>query len=489
MKGRWMNRNVINAMARYVHTGFITIALCIGTLIFFPQKTYATPLNNVQDTLTIHSVKGTDKFFTKTKGKGEISFNLSPFYQHTNTARNDGGTRVLLGERLGKWNMLGLFYGPAAAPKDFESYTALNGAKTDVSGLNTITTYSKDITKEENYDPDNADIKLGSFDKVDLRFEKLGVRSQLTMCFDMGFGLSIKGGVVNYKQSPTFSYPTTSTATPAAASGGEGGAAPAPTATTSELRVKLNECLMSAQKRDAIFKDLDIDVKDVQKSALEDMHMQVFWTHPFDLKDKSETAVTVAPYIAAGVWLPTGDEQNSKKAFSLATGNDGFFGITTELALNFDFPGMIQMSIGGGSLFFNSRELTNYRVPSSLYQSGIYPWKTSISKEPGITWYANASLKAESFIPDMSLYLDYVFSYHDKDTITLKEKDSTRRAAFATGLPRLIDESAWKNQQFNLGLKYNITKTLAFGGLIQAHISGVRVYRGTTFLGSMTLSF
>ncbi len=489
MKGRWMNHTIV---ARYVHTGFLTIALCIGALIFFPKKAHATPLNNFNDTAVIHSVKGTDKFFTKVKGKGDICFHLSPFYQHTHTARNGDGTKVLLGERLGKWNMLGLFYGMAAAPQDIGSFSNLNNAKTNVSGLTTITYNNKDITDVSNYDPNNPDIKLGYFDTVDLRYEKLGVRSQLSMNFGFGLGLSIKGGVVNYKQSPTFNYQPTATATATPAAGGEGGASPATTsAITSDptLRGKLNDYLMSQQVRDLIFSEIDLDIKEVQKSALEDMHMQLFWTHPFDLKEKNETTVTIAPYIAAGVWLPTGDEQNSKKAFSLATGNDGYFGISTEIALNFDFPGMIQVGIGGGSLFFNSRELTNYRVPSSLYQSGIYPWKTSISKEPGITWYANASIKAENFISDLSLYLDYVFSYHDKDTISLKEKNSDRRAAFAAGLPRLIDESSWKNQQFNIGLKYNVTSVLAFGGMIQGHVSGVRVSKGTTFLGSMTLSF
>src|SRR5437868_4520221 len=101
----------------------------------FTQQCYGTPLNNVYDTQPIYSVFGADKFY-KRRECGQVRFVISPLYQQTSTARDNKGTKVPAGDRLGKWNMFGLFFGPEGAPLDFSvpgtDYPRLRAAQNSV---------------------------------------------------------------------------------------------------------------------------------------------------------------------------------------------------------------------------------------------------------------------------------------------------------------------------------------------------------------------
>jgi hypothetical protein len=478
----------MNSPKRYGRHFYLIIGSLV--LLFTTTRLSAALLNSVQNPNIIHTVLGTDKFYTKKKNKGEIKFHFSPFFQHAGAARDKSGRVTPIGDRLGKWNMLGLFFGRNAAPKVYTSYPNLYQAYQNIHNLPNIYTNLKDYTDETKYDPDKD--TDGSFNTVDCTYEKLGVRSQLTFDFGFGLGLGARFGVADHRQTASFAYPVTAAvAAPAAGSGDSGGSGGTPTtpATASTLRTKLYEYLMSPQARNPIFQELGLDVNEVRKTTLEDTQLYLSWTHPFDLKEKSELTVTMAPYLSLGLWLPTGSTRNQQQAFATPSGNDGIYGASVDGSFNFDFPGMVQVGFGGGALISSTKDFKNYRVPSSLSQNSIYPWTTSISKRPGITWYANVSLKAENFIPDMGIYFDYIYSYHEKDAITLKESDQTRAATFANGLPHLVEESNWKAQQFNLGLSYRVTPVLGFGAAVQSLISGVRVYKATTVMGSMVLTF
>jgi hypothetical protein len=448
---------------------------------------------------------GTDKFMTvkrdSTGGadkhrKGEVRLHLSPFYQHANMARNGNGTSVPLGDRLGRWNMLALFFGEGAIfPKTIAAnYTKLNSAKNKLSTFSTTGTAGtvqppfniqgvdtggagtpgyRDCTLEANYNPD-TDFDIGSYAVDKAKFEKLGIRGQITIELGSGFGISLKGGANDYKMgsqitTTAVSYPLNNYLT---------------------SKEQFYKDLMNSQVRNDIFKEIGLDANPVHKSSIEDFIMQAYWHGPIDLRDShGDVAVTIIPYIAAGALLPVGNERDYDKIYAVPSGNDGFAGLVFDAALNFDFPGTVQVGVGAGLLASNTRDIKNVRVPSSQYQSGIYPWKTDIKKQLGVTWYANASLKAEDFIKDLAFYLDYVYTCHESDDVTLKETDATRKAAFNNGLDKFKRETAWKNQQFDVGLNYKVTPRLAFGAAVQSHISGVNVFKTTTVMGSMTLMF
>ncbi len=489
-------------------------------------KLGATPMNNVSDSQPFHTIQCSDLFYTK-KQKGEIRLHLSPFFQHAGAARNDKGRRVPLGERLGHWNMSGLFFGKAAAPltapgafdTDYPAIKAAEGflkALTDNAGIETPSPFDnfKNLEKEDLFSTDNT---ASSFVAVDVEHEKLGLRTQLSCDFGFGLGISIKGGVVDYKERPHFGVvglsgdlshipplqqpPNAGTpeidpvkvAANLAPSAGE----------NKDAHYTVYNILFAPTAREKLFKEIGLDIGEVRETCLEDTHMQLYWHFPYEMKEKGELSVTMVPCFAVGAWIPTSPVKDQDKAFSIDTGNGGFYGFTLEGSLAFDFPKLVQTSFGGGAVISMEKDFKNYRVPSSnpvdpatdpvtyypIKQSGFYPWKTTIARKPGVTWYGNASFKADGFNDALSLYFDYIYTYHQKDSITLRETNETRSKAFALGVQKLEEESNWKTQLINIGLDYRINPNLAFGGAVQSMIGGVRVFKTTTVMGSMTLSF
>ena len=171
----------------------------------------------------------------------------------------------------------------------------------------------------------------------------------------------------------------------------------------------------------------------------------------------------------------------------MPTGNDGHVGVTVEGSMNFDFIRMIQLSLGAGASFYESKKINNFRVPSSVYQSGIYPWKTKIERRPGPVWYANFSMKVHDFIDSFSFFFDYIYTQHNKDDITIREPDPDRAKFFH---PEILEKvSRWKSNIIHAGINYSVTPGLEFGMSFNTHISGRRVYRTTAILGTMNFIF
>lgn len=491
----------------------LPVVVCVVVLFgAVASRVQATPMYNVTDTQIIHTVQGTDKFYTK-KQKGEIRLHLSPFFQHAGAARNDKGRRVPMGERVGKWNMSGLFFGQAAAPLAFASYPMLNNVfgtqiKNDnsiadpavtIAEVGAITTFNyKNLTNEGDF---SLESNIPAFmPTVDVKHEKMGLRGQLSCDFGFGLGVSVKGGVVDYKERPNFDIGKRMRQ---AVGLDTTAAEPAFGTKEQDVLSGLYKYIFSPVAREKLFKEIDVDASEIRDTCLEDMHMQLFWHFPYEMKEKGELSVTMIPGLAVGAWLPTGKVKDSRRIFSIDTGNGGFYGLTFEGSLGFDYPKLLQASFGAGALVSMSKEFKDYRVPSSgkyvggalngqqipIKQSGIYPWRTTVGITPGVTWYANASLKADGFSGALSFYFDYIYTYHQKDTIHLRESNTTRSEAFKLGPAKLSEESNWKTQLMNFGLDYRINQHLSFGSGLQAMIGGVRVVKTTTVMGSMTLTF
>jgi hypothetical protein len=225
---------------------------------------------------------------------------------------------------------------------------------------------------------------------------------------------------------------------------------------------------------------------------MEDTHVQLSWQIPFDLKEENETVATIAPWLAVGGWLPSGNKKDYDKAFDLSTGNNGHTGVTAECSINLDFPGTIQIGVGGGALWLQDEDFDNFRLPSNQYQSGFYPWATKVNVDPGMTWYFNVSFKAENFIPQISgfsFFFDFVYTYHEHDDYTVNELSSIKKAYFDSSLKYIKENSSWKSQLVNFGVNYQPTNHLTLGFLVQAPVSGIKVYRSVTSMGTISFTF
>lgn len=502
---------------------------CVLLSYIIAQTCQATPLNNVFDTQPIYTVYGLDKYYTE-KCRGEIRFHLSPFYQQTSTARNGQNRKVPAGDRLGEWNFLGIFFdAKEAASKNFNSsnYPKTFASQTVVSNITsqapaTIPTpglsenryrvgpvtppgikpevLAGGLTNKQNFAQEEP---IWAYVSVPLNYEKIGLRSQLAFDFGFGLGVTAKGGVVDVRQrrqafryEPLFDADRQSIArTPAE---------PAATEDDKVDAANLYRALFDPDVFDAIGQELDYSVRSQHHASAEDLHLQAHWHIPFDLYDNRErVTMSMIPYFAVGVWLPTGRTTSYNKAFSVPTGNDGYYGFTADFSIALDFPVIpkdgqtLQWNVGGGVLgFTEERKISNYHVPTSnqndrrmQLQAGIFPWTTTIEKTPGITWYMNASMKAENFLDGLSAYFDFIYTQHLRDRITIQEPNAVKAALFNMGLSTLKRNSEWKNQQVNAALNYKLAEMLSFGAGVQAHISGTRVYRSVTLLSSLTFTF
>ncbi len=483
---------------------FFTVILLLLTV-----SLGATPQYNIYDPAIVHTVYGTDKFY-KEREKSEFTLHISPFYQHTTTAsqqlgenqQNGVSNKVPIGNRLGRWNMVALYYNPADtiptnsplgqartqiiesektnSQSSAQSITLFTGQNFNLSGVPSIPAPSVNANLID-------ESTAGTIATVAVNYERLGVRGQVAFDFAFGLGMSIKGGVVDYKQAPTFTaYAGSSTSSTVATETGAG-ATTVKGPTTSPGQTVLSQ-LNTQGQREAIAQQFGLNLSEQRLTTLEDTHVGLHWSIPFKIHEKEEHVYTMAPYFSIGAWIPTGSEFDQNKAFSVATGNDGFPGGTAEFSLNFDFPKMLQIGFGAGAAFFGTRTLTGQRVPTSELQVGIIPWKTTITKRPGPTWYFNVSLNSEQFTSGFSFYFDYIFTQHIKDSITLQETNSTRLMAFQKGVESMVSDSSWKAQHFNLGFKYDISSMCSISLGAQGYISGIRSCRVTTVLGSVSIA-
>ncbi len=542
------------------NAGTMVIIACIVACLHLSSVS-ATPLNNVFDPQPFYTVYGTDKYYNASN-KADFSFFVSPFYQSARTVRGEEGQigAMPAGARLGKWNMLGVFFGQAAAPQPFADYEHLPTLQNNISTMaigpqppassttptppaGTIDKYQglpplnmgqgADYTKQKNFRPEYEPFV---FLNVPVRYEKIGVRVQTSIELYGTFGATVKAGFVNVRQNiapskqPSIApnntnpppvqpiTPLVQSLTPQFAYDAIGmlingnyivpGGTPATTPpTTTPLLPQgpddtgdaaiLYDNLVSESALRLIAEDIGLDFAPYNKSVTEDVHASVHCHMPIEFRDKNnDLAVTVAPYIEVGCWIPTRNDCDADKLFYVSTGNDGYYGLTVEGSVAFDFPLLpksnqtFQGCFGGGCLYaFQCKEFQEHRVHSSPYQSGFIPWKTSIRKQPGITWYMNVSGKSNNFVDGLSVYADWIYTVHLKDHITLTESNPERKAAFEEGLPRTIRESSWKNQQAAVGFDYRLSPAVTLGGAVQANLSGIRIYRSVTLLGSIMVTF
>jgi len=440
---------------------------------------HATPLYNIQDPAIIHTIYGTDKYYTVEKQKrSRLQMHISPYFQHTAKASKAGSGKIDAGDIYGKWNMFAIFFGNAKPSG--QTVTKFEAAKSAISSLSS----GSDYVDEAKFDPNKHTI--GAFDNVGIRYEKKGIRGQFSFDFGFGLGLVLKAGIADYKLIPNFALSNDFKQKAGLPYLDEEGKTQ--TGTGEDPEKTVYSALLSPYARNNIARELGLDLTEQHATELEDLHASLRWNIPFKIKDKKEDLVcTLIPHLTIGAWLPVGVEKDTNKPFSISTGNNGFTSFTLEGAVTLDFPGMLQISGGAGMAIFNSRELNDQRVPTSDYQVGFIPWKTSISLDPGTLWYANVSFKAENFSPDFSFYLDYIYTHHAKDTITIKETNATRKALFK---PQMLEEqSLWKAQQMNAGLKYDLTAHCSLGFAVQGYIGGERTFRTTTMLGSLIIVF
>ena len=449
---------------------------------FYGNNLTAVPQNNILDSAPMHSLRGSDNFY-KEVNKPTLSLSLAPFYLHTATTSQPGTGKTWGSNIYGQWNMAALFFNTPSTINTtlLPNYTA---AKTAIAGFPTSTAtspYNIDLTNPATYSPDNPSMQVVRYDYIPVNVEKSGIRSKIGIDLGGGFGLSVKGGVSLLKQAAgNFSTAQLTT-----------DMNPPTSSDNSTNATTLFNYLMGDEGRTLVAKDLGMDLRSFKKTSLEDMHVATHWHLPIPMKEKDTLVFNLVPFFSIGAWLPLAERRDQNKVFSLPGGSDGHLGLTAETAIAFDFPDMLQISIGGGAAFYAAKDFASYRVPTSKYQTSIIPWRTAVTKEPGVTWYLNASMKAENFvskkdIPNFSFYFDYIYTEHMHDSIILREPNPVLASFFR---PDILEErSSYKTIEMFGALHCAITSNIGFGIGAQGTISGTRSYRPTTLIWSLDIA-
>ncbi len=493
------------------------ISLFLILTVIVQQGMPQPPINNYVDPAMTYYARGANPFYPETN-EYFFQFMLSPFYQHAAGAKpgkneqnqccptpppvagpdetsccaqkcipSCKGQKVPEGDRLGRWNMIGLLQGTGAAPCCQivqDCLPNLYAAQQEILPLGFLTEEFKDGFQQ-----------FGYF-SVPVNYQKVGLRAMARFYLGYGFGITARSGVARYRQVPCF-IDKTCDAKDQAYCDCDG---TQKVFTCDQIR-GVEKALMSAERRCDIARDICLNIAPYSHTGPEDTHAQIDWGGTFQYhNDENELMVTVLPYAAAGIWFPTGSKQNPDIAFSLPLGGNGFYGGTLDAGLNFSFPGTVVFGMGAALTIYDSKIQPCQRVPTNCNQSGIYPWKTTIKRKPGLVWNAHLDLAAYNFIPKLSFFFNYIYTKHEHDNIELENNNCLRfpdeygncytNCCFPMYHPEKLEaESAWDSQVLNIAFEYEVTKKLFIGAAAQVPITGARVYKTSTIIGTIQFNF
>jgi len=398
-----------------------------------------------------------------------FSFALSPFGQNACNARgltydctcdDDGIKTIPIGNvENGPWGLVAMLFG------------GIPEGKTLIPALETAREHlfpdQESGTIEE---PDVLDpYQVYGFVSFPIKYRKRGLRAEFLVQACDGFGFALQAGFADICQivDPDLGC----TQSEVCCSNG------------TDFTDGVKEYLICQYQK--IAEELCINIRSFHDTGMEDVRLMGYWRHAYDVnRDRKGWAhLLVEPFLVLGGTVAVAKEKWQSKIFSVPFGNDGHHSIAAVAGLDFDFVETVSIGGEAGITHFFSHDFCNYRVPTSPYQTGIYPFTTAVSVSPGLNWHIGAKMSAYHFLDRLSMYFQYLFIQHRNDEIRLKTCDP----AF---LPWVQEQrSCWQAQLFNAGFNYDISPNMAFGFLAQWPIRGKQTYSSSTILGTFTATF
>lgn|GEM_PF-2322943 len=476
-----------------LHKGLI-VSILIG---FFGVASglRASEVASFADPAPLYSVYGYDRPALPHK-KSRFTLSVLPYYQYAKYSKNEASAKGSLGNRLGQINMLGLFLGsgPSTFTNPFTGSAetgdnVLNVAYTDLYNYaHTNTQYQIFVGNTYNpVEPTDARYCWGKYDAAS-NYSRIGARGCAEFCFNNGIALTVMGGVAEYSvKSPIY------VANPAATTDAGGNPVFVNVATTTGsfaqtdtfLQGHLQPDLMALGIQSQVGTLLGYSFGGYRKNGVEDTTVELSWRRGFGLKDSEGDVVVMAiPLVAVGATLPTAPSRTKGLFFDIPLGNEGMYGFTGRLEASFDFPGMMKVGVGFVGTLYSESDLGEQFAPTSIYQSGIYPWQITVTKRPGALWKAYVMTRAEHFLDFLSCYATYTYVSHEADSITMAG------ALVSDFLPtKLENDGAFNAQLIHVGLEYEVTQALRFGAAIEAVFGGAKIWKTTTLAASLTYMY
>lgn len=460
---------------------FFVHVLCVGIILTSVNSIHALSSNARNDpypvftTLDPHTFLQTQeklelKGWERDKKKNErLGFSISPFGQTASDARDVCKNIVNIGDLDGKWAMIGLLYGALPDNQTWgPQLLAARQALFPTVPTNTPITDTFAIDQNQQF----------GFYTIPINYRKLGVRFELSGQLSNDIGLKFQTGVADICQTTCSITDLTGTATSEIQSNGSFDPINA-----NITKQNIQQYLMD--NLNPIADEIGLDVQDFHDASMEDVRGGIYWRHAYLMNEGRDTwdKFILTPFIFVEGSVAVGKEHHPSKAFGLPFGDNGHNSIGLNAGLNLDFVETIEIGVDGGFTHFFSRNFCNYRVPTSEFQSGIYPFFTDVCISPGDNWQLGAKLSAFRFLERLSGYFQYVMVTHKGDCIHLKQPDE----AFMPGL--LEKKSCWRVHLANIGFNYDISPYISLGFLWQAPLMQLNAYRETTLMFSFNVAF
>ncbi|MFT6765888.1 MAG: hypothetical protein ACJAZS_000782 [Alteromonas naphthalenivorans] len=391
--------------------------------------------------------------------------------QKATRARDVNKVKVFVGDVHGRLNMIGLTYG--ALPTGQTKVPLITAAET----LNLVTLTGATVGNDTYSDLNQ---NFGFF-ALPVKYRKVAGRFKVSIRLLDDFVLSVQGGVADMKQTLTLYEDRTTSTNPIDVFKNNINATDA-----NFIIDKSTVDVSIMNKRVQIFTEMGVNGEDWHKTGAEDFSLSLAWRHNFRMNKEEDpedwARFIFTPHFLLAGTFGVGSAQDPDVLLSLPFGNNKHDAIHLASGFSADFHETIEVSFeAGGTHFFNRTYVT--RVPTSEFQSLLFPYKTTVKVEPGQTWHATFGMNAHHFLDKLSLFAQYSYIQHIKDDIKLVTADT----AF---IPRrLEDQTTSKVQNARIGFNYDLSPNMSFGFVWQAPIAQRASYKTTTILLSAIMTF
>ena len=383
---------------------------------------------------------------------------------------------VELGDIDGRWNLLGLLAGqiPQGAtvpPLLLAAFGAL------FPGVQPGTITAAQIKA------DPCDQRFG-YVSAPLKYRKRGIRWDVEAQICGDFGLQFLGGVVEISQvlNPCFVNLTGTGTAPCILD--------TTTVTAENIACFLFDPLVP------LLQQLGLNVCNFTKWGIEDLYLALYWRHAHVInfnRDLSWARFLLIPFFRIGGSFATGHIKDPSVQFSLPFGNNGSPSICANAGMNFDFAETVEIGAEVGYAHFFKKDFENYRLPTNVLQSSIFPYATNVSVQPGDSAYVAAKLSAYHFLDRMSFCGRWIYVHHRRDQITPLSDDPAFISAFTdadTNNPfAKCPNTAWRVQLANFALTYDLSPNIAIGFIWQQPLHVRNAYNSTTAMFTLNLIF
>ena len=236
---------------------------------------------------------------------------------------------------------------------------------------------------------------------------------------------------------------------------------------------------------------LNLDIDNYHKVGLDDLRLLLYWRHVYIINEDDETypRVLFMPFAEAGVGIPMEKEKPAYKPFAVSIGNNNHTYVGGTAGFTIDFLDTIDLTFSGGFSYFFPHEYCGVHLPTSVFESGIFPYTADINVRPGPTWYFNFGMHAWHFIDNLSFWAEYVIVSHAQDKIHVcRSHIPPGSCYYTTGflVERAETLTKWEAHLANVAFNYDLSNNFQFGILWQAPCRQRNTYRQGTILGTIT---